>query len=397
MFHPRSRSVRTLAVLMALTVGLIACTPKTPQDKLAEAQKLFMDRSIPLAILKIKGIIKDHPEDPIVIDSQLALGQIYLQLGRKDDLENAITAFRAVVNKVGFSDQRGIEAHQVITQLHMQLEDFDKALENATAAEVLAKNDPALLKQVKLAKALLLLDAKTPERQTEGADSLRKMMLEDEDAAERGAAREQLANHFRRQQKLDEADKVYEEFAAKFPEDSIIPQLRMMQALGLRGRGKESEARPLFEANAALVGAQIDAELDLNARTKMLYDMARYREEMGDLDKSEGLLMRIMKERTMTEEAVRAQLLIATMYARKDKLDEAQTRFEQIKRENPRAALSDMPISIAEYATSVLDGIAKRRTQLAELAKGDGTTTGTLKTAATATTETLRIAPAVAP
>ena len=67
-----------LSIIVALTLGISACTQKTSEESISDAQEWIKKNDPEAAILELKNAVKNYPNDSLV---RLELGKIYLQRG----------------------------------------------------------------------------------------------------------------------------------------------------------------------------------------------------------------------------------------------------------------------------------------------------------------------------
>lgn len=358
-------AVGVLAVALALA-GTTGCRKKTPEDRLKEAEQLFEERQVPLAVLKLKDMIAEMPEDPATLQARAMLIGIYMQLGRPENLQSAMEQAEAILKERGIEDEQGLQTHQLITELLLRLRKHEEALAHSQKGIDSVKN-PEAKERMELIHGTLLLTSPKDEDKKKGEEYFEKVMMEAEKKELRGQAREVLASYHRDNKRYAESNAAYERYLAKFPEDSIRPQLEMAMGMNLRAAGDEAAGKAKFAEGAAAYAKQIDEELDANKRTPMLMDFARMHEIMGDYAKAEELLRRVMAERPRTREAIDAQGAIGQIYISANELDRAAKHFEQMKAENPNSP-------IARSADQMLAAIV----QMKAAAKASDTgTTGT--------------------
>ncbi len=376
------RKFTVLALSLLLLSGVLVttgCKKKTAEDRLKEAQQLLAERQTPLAVLKIKDLITEFPDDPVVTDARMALAQIYLQLGRKENIQNAVEQLQAIHDKLGFGDDRGYTAYQGIIDITARTGDLPKALELAKAGAEKTKDNQKLHDELMFVAHNLQLASPDEATQKEGLEGLRTSMLEGADPAARGIARETLAQYLREKKDYLGSNEIYQASLDKYPDEEVNAQLLMAMGVNYKMAEQPDKAGEAFNKGAELMSKQIEEELNLNNRAQKISTLAVFHETMGDLAKSEELLRRIMAEQPATRTAIDAQFEIVRLYIRHDKLDETKALLEQIRKENSTN-------QIAQTAQQWLQELEQQRAQLEEMKKaatnaGDGATSPTTSTA----------------
>lgn len=353
LFSAASRS-RVLSLLLLASVAFLgSCKKKTPEERYTEAQQLFQEKQVPLAMIKLRDLIAEEPESDAAIEARFALAQINMQLGRPDNFAKALEQTDAIFAKLGFKDNRGFQAYAMKTDILLAQGEVDKALEHLRSGVEKSADTPDAQQRLQSMYAGLQLAGKDDKLQEEGVAFFRKTMLESDKADQRGQSREVLAEHFRGKKEFAKSNEVYQTYIDKYPSEAVIPQLVMAQALNLKALGDKEAADVRFKEGSTKMLAQVDQELNLNSRMSLLNDLAKLTEVYGDLEGAEGLFRRIMTDQPRTLTAIQAQMAIGDMYARHQQWDKATALFEQMKRENPQS-------EVGQKADQYLKAIAAR-------------------------------------
>lgn len=358
------------AAIVALPLLVTSCKKKTPEERLQEAQSLVSEqRQVPLGVLKLKEIIKEFPDDPSAIDARFMLAEIYMSLGRKENMENAYEELEGVYTKLGLKDDRGVQAHQFASQVLFQMEERDKALAHAKEGLEKVEDGPAKIEMGFLYSQMSLM-AGSEEEKKAAEDFFLKTSLETEDAGFRGQAREMLADYYRRTQRFDDSNAVYDAYMEKYPKDEVNSQLILAKALNYRLAGDEEKFEETFKLGSDKLHEQITAELNPETKVRMQRDTARLYEVAGKLDLAEAMLKTIMAENVGKMAAMEAQIGLGETFMRTGNLDKAREIFESIRRDNPGTPMAQN----ADQAIKAIDG------RVAELAKAAAEATETSPT-----------------
>jgi TolA-binding protein len=375
MFLSVRRVLRTAALaslLIAVPFLATSCKKKTPEERFEEARSLVVEqRQIPLGVLKLRELIKDFPEEPIAVDARFMLAEIYMSLGRRENMENAFRELEVVYTKFGLNDERGVQAHQFASQVLFMMEDRERAMAHALAGfEGTTTGTPQniemgfLLSQMRLAAG--------DDEQKAAAEAFFQMVaLEAEDPLYRGQAREMIADYFRKSGRFEESNAVYNAHLERFPDDEVNAQIILAKALNFRLAGDEDRFEQLFEEGATMLLEQVTSELNPTTKIRMQRDTARLFEVAGKVDRSEAMLRQIMSENVGRAPAVDAQFGIGELFLRTGNTDRAREVFEAIRRENPGTQLAQN----AEQGIRAAEQIAA---QMAAVAAQDGKSTPTL-------------------
>jgi tetratricopeptide (TPR) repeat protein len=342
-FARRLAQVAFITLLAAGVATTTSCGKKTPEQRLEEARKLLQEKQVPLAVLKLKDIIKDHGDEDAGIEARFGLAAIYTQLRRDENLANARDLYLEIYKKLGIKDERGFAAHRQAIELHMALGAFDKALELVDDGIAKAADDPEQQTQIRTLRAVMLLAGGTDEQKEEAKTYLHTQMVNDDaDPVLRGQSRELLAKYLRDKGKYDESSAVYDEWLAKYPDDSVNPMLVITKAINSQLAGRPEEAAALLDAGEKSLLAAVEAELNMERKSQMLNDLAQLMAAARAFDRAEAAFRRIMALQPATQTALNAQFQIAEMYLRNRMPDQAQATLEAIARENANTQIAEM-------------------------------------------------------
>jgi lipopolysaccharide biosynthesis regulator YciM len=135
---------------------------------------------------------------------------------------------------------------------------------------------------------------------------------------------------------------VYDEWLAKYPDDSVNPMLVITKAINSQLAGRPEEAAALLDAGEKSLLAAVEAELNMERKSQMLNDLAQLMAAARAFDRAEAAFRRIMALQPATQTALNAQFQIAEMYLRNRMPDQAQATLEAIARENANTQIAEM-------------------------------------------------------
>ncbi len=347
-----------LALLLGAALGTSACRQRTPEERLMEARQLLQERQIPLAVRRIQDIIAEHPDEDVAIDARFVLAEIYLSLGREDSLRNAIEQLQAVADRTTIEDPAGQQALSTITEIYLMLGERERAIENSASIVEKAQGVPVLEGEARLLHNILLLSVGEDEQLEEARAFLRNMVTEAPQEPIRHQAREILADHFRRLEKYEESNEVYQLFLDSFPDDPVNPQILMAQALNLRSAGDEEAAEELFAEGEEALKASLEEVEDANRRADILSNLSQFYDIFDKPDRAEEMLRRIMAEQPATLQAINAQFGIGQLFFRRGEFEKAIEHYRQMARENPDTHIEQTAMNwVRMLETAVEEGL----------------------------------------
>ncbi|MCC5877868.1 MAG: tetratricopeptide repeat protein [Candidatus Sumerlaeia bacterium] len=359
---PLITRLRPLAMGSILLVAFLVsgCGQKTPEDKLEEAQKLLQERQTPLAILKLRDLIREHPEEDAAIDARFGLAMIYTQLGREENLEAARDLYQQLYDMLGVRDQRGLEAFSQLIVSKLEEENFDAAFAMIDTVIEELSDDPPFQTQMKIQRAMLQLLSEQEDKVDEGVEFLMATMVEHEDRSMRGQTRELLARHYREEGRFDESSAVYTHYLESFPEDPVKPMLILTMAINSKLAGNTEAKERYLEEGKALMDEKIEEELNLNRRAEHLNDLAQLLAVAEDFEGAEAAYRRIMADQPATRTALDAQFAIGQMYINANELDKAEDLFRQIRQENANTPVEEMAERGISYVAQMREYLASQ-------------------------------------
>jgi TolA-binding protein len=330
------RITSAIALAAAISVSATGCKKKTPEERFTEAIQLVQQQQqTALGVLKLQELIREFPEDPVSVQARFYLAELYMGLGRQENMERAFEQLKAVYEKIGLNQRDGANAHLFATQVLARIGNLERAEKHAREG-VEKATDPAIKTEMGfLLSSLLLAQTENPELYSEAEAFFRETSLNNPDPTMRGQAREILADFLRRNERYADSNAVYTAYLEKYPDDEIRPQLLLAMALNHRLAGEEEQFEALFAEGAAGMKDYIEKELDSESRLRLRMDASRLFEVAGKLEDSEEQLRKVMAENVGKMPAIQAQIAIGELRIRTNQLEKAREIFQQIERENP--------------------------------------------------------------
>ena len=347
-------------LLMVMVISAPGCRKKSPEDRLAEAQALIQEKQIPMATIRLKDLVADSPESEAAIAARYMLAQLYTEYQNEEYYRRALEELRAIYDKVGLNDSRGFDAYSMATDILLVMEKIDEALAHLEAgvdkaAEAQGKE------HLRMMAAALRLTMEDEAQQAAGREFFTDAMMNHEEASVRGQAREVLARYHADNEQFAEANQVYQQYILAFPDETIIPQLEIAQALNLKRMSDEGQADEVFTKASAKMLKQIDEELNLDSRARLLNDLAMYHAAFGDTAGGIELLRRVMAENVRTMTAIQAQFRIGEFLTRSQETwPEALEHFEKMVTENPNTNVGQQAANAVQVITQRLEELAKQ-------------------------------------
>lgn len=364
--HDLHRGLAALAAGMLLLAS-VACNQATPEDRLNEAQQLLGENQVPLAVMKLRELIKDEPEAEATLAGRFLLGRVYAELGGPDNLSKGREQAQAVLDQAGLASEAGFAAFSLLTETYLREGNFDQALATLDSGveQAQALGDEALEEELRLRRAGLMLNAEQEEQRAEAAEIFRATMLENENPGRRGEAREILADYFRSSSQFAESNEVYQAYIDKYPEEEVIPQLYMAQGLNLQAMEQEAAAEEVFDKGAARMRELIEEELNADKKVRLQNDLAQMLTVFGKYEHAEEMYRTIMAENVGRPPAIQAQMAIGNIYVQQRDFNRARDHYQQMAQENPGS-------QIAMQAEQILQRIDAFEEQLAASEAAEG-------------------------
>jgi len=353
----------------ASALFLSGCSQPTPQEKLEEAVVLYQEGDVARAVLKLSDVSKNHADDPAAAEANLILAQHNANIGNGDKSIEFLDIILDKYDAGTIEYETAIEGKIAILAQLGDFETVDEILQEQVDLNEGKHPDRALDYKLKLAQ-LNLSWPEDEERNQHGHDMLETMMLEDEEAGNRGAARERLADFYRQIRKYEKSNEVYETYLENYPDDPISNQLEFAIALNTYQSGdKEGGLEKAVEIEEAIL-EEIEAQEEAQKKSDLYRVLAVNYKNMEDFDTAEKYYKESMGQVPMSNNAIRMQFEMAEMFImggiQKDE-DEVFNRgieiLEQIISENPGTNIALTAEEKITQANQTLDQYRIRRAE----------------------------------
>lgn len=302
-----------LSLGAASALFLSGCSQPTPQEKLEEAMVLYQEGDVARAVLKFADVSKNHADDPAAAEANLILAQHNASIGNGD---KSVEYLDIVIDKYDLGTieyETAIEGKIAILAQLGDYETVDEILQEQVELNEGKHPNKALDYKLKLAQ----LNLSWPEdevRNQEGHNMLETLMLEDEEAGNRGAARERLADFYRQTRQYEKSNEVYSTYLEKFPDDPISNQLEFAIALNTYQSGdKEGGLEKAVEIEEAIL-AEIEEQEEAQKKSDLYRVLAVNYKNMEDFETAEKYYKKSMGEVPMSNNAIRMQFEMAEMF-----------------------------------------------------------------------------------
>lgn len=431
---PRKSSRRTagarhllLLVLCLLVGGPMACSKKTPEQKLQEIQEFMKAGDTFSAIIKGKKFLEENPTAPQADHVRMMLAICYRQ---ERDFEKVHQFLTEVYEKNHLSSPLGFNAFQMQIQTYLDERKTTAAIE--MTKEALAKTDAAttgvprarlnehlaqlyiltgkyeqgrdLMKEMfekedeilqAMRWAVMLAGAAASyDDQATALDGLRQLLKRFPDIEEKVRRQdlvgfiEAIVAAFTQKQDFETAKTVYDIYLEQHPESVMKRQLQIGQAYFLQLTDKKDEAQAKFDEVLAAIDAEIEKTAGSSEKGGLVREKGKIYELMGKPDQAIELYEKYLEDFPTTPLQPQFIQAIVQAFMQKPDVDGAIAYMEEIEKK-----FGDQPIG--QNAKQVVEQLRmmKQRMEQAERmrqqqADKDAATTGSAATTPTMNVET---------
>lgn len=312
---------------LIFSLGLMGCSEKTPSEKLEQVFELLQNKETSRALTTLIDISKNHPDDPAAIEARLILARVYAQQGNGP---KALETLENLYKERTYNDEAGQVAFEGLVQLNAQLQDYETAI--GLIDDVLANDDlttPTAL-ELKIRRVNFMFSIRSDDsKTTEGINILTTMMSDSDDQAERGSARETLANYYRVIGDYESSNEVYDQYLSLYPNDPIRLQLLFAKAVNDYNSGKVDEALAQAAELEKEFIQEIESKKTADEKFSLYTILAQNFVALNELDKMEKYFVAAMGSKPMSVEALRTQFSIADIFIRKSLLEADKELFQR--------------------------------------------------------------------
>ncbi len=325
--RPRHDRPRPLSGLLLIALLAAACSTKSPEEKLEEANQWAREGDVLNAQFAYEEIIEQHPDTKAAIDARIGLAMCYLNDG---DLTRAREQLDAYVDAVGLETEEGLGARVLKIRSYGQERQFEEAI-----AEAIATSNSLPMEQPGLLFELSQLYA--ADEQYDQALELLQYLLsrEDQRPEEQMFPLERMAALYRQMGQPEKSVAVYEEYLEQHPDSPQRPEILFAIGDYQLQAGNEEAAEASFNASEALYHQQIDEALGAEEKSRLYLRMARVQELRGQVQAAIDSLRTVIDKYPTSSVRSEAQRRLATLLFSRGRFDQVLAVMEQALAESP--------------------------------------------------------------
>jgi len=319
-----------LLTLLSLVIFLsFSCARKTPEQKLQDAKSSLQKQDLLGAIIKLKNLIKEHPESPASAEAYRLLGECYEIQG---DFEEARKNYDNVVKKLTHGDPRGQQAFAKRIYLLLREKKHDEAI---TAIKTVIESVPAdsrYQKNLKLNLATIYLDKSETDTARLIIDPL---IFEEKDESLVQECVNILSMFYMRAKQNDKAIEVIDKYLEKNPKSSLKNLLIFSKSYLFKLSGDQKNAEKFLKDSEEGYQKTIKDTLDEREKLKLMFELSRGYELWDFYDKANAIYDKIIKESNEEDAVLTAHLSKNDNFLKQKKYDEALKSLNEIEKQFP--------------------------------------------------------------
>ncbi len=335
----RKISVAVLSLCVALL--LVACTSRSPQERLEKVGKLFQQGDYLGARLEAKELILKYPESEEAIVARFVLAQIYNADGQPDE---AISELDQILARKSQKDPQGVQALGFTIDILKRTKRFDDATKLIETYQKKYADDPVTSLQLSVARADVLAVAGET---TQARAIIQSFLSVSTSPLERRQYRHLLGQTFLRDQDFEAGARCFEELftSADTPEDKRDVALRT--AWFWAAAENYEKAREWAEKTTELFAQAIKEELDGREKARLVHILARVYQQIGNLEGARQLLHALYEMPALEPEQLGAVIneLVVTLL-RQGKADDAIAFVQDAAKRFPQSPLAQQALQM---------------------------------------------------
>jgi len=351
-----------LFLILILISGISGCRKKSPDQYLQMAEQKLRQRDFIGARIDLKEILRKYPDQPAADQARFLLAQCYFA---ERDFVQCRSHMKVIFKKYGPNDIRGRQAFEFILNTYRMEKKFaDGILE---AKRILTNIPPE--NEFAFTVNLMIGDLMVEDnRTTEAIRHLQNLVENQEDHQMRTAAMERQISIFIGQNKIDEAIRVYGDYAVKYPDYENINDLFAGQAYFYSKKGDQEKADELFEKAMNGYNRAIEKTLDKSRKSDLAFRQAKSYELFNKFPEAREKYRFIIEEYPGTPPELHSRLSLGDTYYLEGDKEQAMKYFQQLLESQPENP---------ELVKMVRGRIASLMRIRAAEEQRDATTTGT--------------------
>lgn len=376
-------NVATVLGLLAVLCLTQACSSKTEEERLAEAQKALEERNIIGAELMLKDFLEKFPDSPNAMRARFDLSQAYFM--DKDFVKCRELLDEIVSLAGGLNTQTGLNAATLKLDTFLAENRPDLALEDAIKTSAsLTSVEPEFLqfRQYHSLKTAELFNRNN--LTTESLAVCQSILNQQASPTVHLDAMRIMSTSYMRDKRIPEFIKSHLDYIEANPQSELnmLLKLEVAQALDQDGRPEESEK--YYDEVEAEIQRTLDATVGADEKLQIVFQLAQIKEARRKPEEAQELLRNIIAEFPMSQQRPNAMRALAESYFRVGKKAEGNSILDEIA-----ATYPNTPHAVQAVRR-------KQEFAAAELKAADVATTGTepAATPAVVTTDAPTTAPA---
>ena len=325
------------ALFTLLSLCVLGCASKNPEEILQEAANLYKSRDIEGAEIKYEEFLDRYPDSELAPQAHMGLAVCYFgqqQFERcREELNRTVQAAGGPQTPMGF------QAAGLRIETHKAEKNFEAALADGLKTSDSLRNAPdeaRQMLQMKISELYLAND------QEESAMEIFRYWLEDGPSIEKydRPVLDGMVRIYVKRNELDNAIGVYQDYLKRYPDCSFKGAI--LFGIGVFGKqmGQEKEATAAFDASEAEYQHRIERAPGADEKADLLLQLSRLRSVRGDNQGSREALLTVVDNYPLSQFRPHAMMFLTENALADNQFDQALMYLEQITKEYPNERMA---------------------------------------------------------
>lgn len=351
----RNRALAWTFLFSALALASMACSAKTEEEVLSEANAMMQEQNLLKATILYKEFLEKHPESEYRLAAQMGLAEAYYRNKEYELCRDILD--EVIAGNGGPASPAGFQPFLTKIRTFMEEERFEDALVLAETTSDSMSTAPLPIKQAfqtflgdlyarnqKLEEALKVYEVILKANPTTVEDELFHLQLLNRSAS----IHEATGN-------LDQALAMFEDYIENRPEVGILSQLHVSAGRIEQRQGNTENADIHFDSAEAAFRASIEGADKEENKVRFSIGLANLMYLRGHLEEADGVLRDIIDNHPNSGSRALAMTLLANGRARTGDYETAMSLLQQVVTDYPNTQEANQAVQQAQMIRMARD------------------------------------------
>lgn len=347
-------SLWALVVLFgASTLFMTACSSKTEEEILSEANAMMQEQNLLKATILYKEFLEKFPESEYRLGAQLGLAEAYYRNQEYELCREVLD--QVIADQGGPASPSGFQPFLTKLRTYMDEERYEEALKLAETTSDSLSTAPLPMKQ---AFQMFLGNLYAQNRRLDEALAVFTEILKTdpptvEDQVFQLELLRRTASIHEAQGKLDQALEMFNDYIEKRPNVATLAQIHQMAGRTNQRLGNPEAAEAHFEKAGEKLRASIEAAEKEENKVSFMIGLANLNYIRGLNEQADDMLRRVVDEYPNSSNRATALTLLARSRARVQDFETAMSLLQQVVTEYPNTREANQAIQQAQIIQAI--------------------------------------------